>query len=83
MISRVIIIKQNNTEKEVFKFKNNYDLLNFLKRFSYILKYIQNFQKLDIHRSYNIFSNKKKHINNSNYDLFMLHWINSEMISIV
>tara|TARA_B100000900_G_C20601100_1_gene725631 strand:- start:4176 stop:5381 length:1206 start_codon:yes stop_codon:yes gene_type:complete len=83
--SRIIIIKQNNTEKEVFKFKNNYDLLNFLKRgFSYILKNIQNFQKLDIHRSYNIFNNQQlvKYINNSNYDLVHLHWINSEMISI-
>jgi glycosyltransferase involved in cell wall biosynthesis len=85
VISRIIIIKQNNNEKEVFKFKNNYDLLNFLKRgFSYILKNIQNFQKLDIHRSYNIFNNQQlvKYINNSNYDLVHLHWINSEMISI-
>ena len=83
--SRIIVIKKNNTERDVFKLKNNYDLLNFLKRgFSFILKNIQNFQKLDIHRSYNIFNNNElvQYINNSNYDLVHLHWINSEMISI-
>ena len=83
--SKIIIIKKINKEKKVIKFSNNYDLSIFLKRgVSYILKKIQNFKNLNIHRSYNMFDNQElvNYINNSNYDLVHLHWINSEMISI-
>ena len=83
--SSVLVVKKFSNFKNYIKLSKNKISLNFIKRlFSYTIKYLQNINSKNIHRSYNFFSNTKivEYINRSNFDIIHIHWINGEMLSL-
>lgn len=83
--SSVLVVNKYSNFKNYISFSKNQILINFFKRFfSFIVKNFQNINSVNIHRSYNFFDNNQitQFINNSNFDVIHIHWINGEMLSI-
>lgn len=83
--SKIFVIKNNLKSKSIITFTNYFYLKILLKRIiSFLVKKFDNFNDINVHRSYNFFNNSKlvNFINNSSFNIIHLHWINGEMISI-
>ncbi len=80
--STMFVIKKISSEKKIYSFDDFTNQLLF-KLKNYFGIFISKFDKNPNPKSYNFFSSPiLKFINNSDFDLINLHWINAETLSI-
>lgn len=80
--STMFVIKKISNEKKIYSFDDSTNQLLF-KLKNYFGIFISKFDKNPNPKSYNFFNSPiLKFINNSDYDLVNLHWINAETLSI-
>ncbi len=80
--SEMLVVKKISRDRNVFSVKNKKSIF-FFKLKNYFGMLVSKFDTNDNPKSYNFFKSPfLKYINNSNYDLINLHWINAETLSI-
>ena len=80
--SDMLVVKKISNDKNVITVDNKYLIFSF-KLKNYLGIILSKFDKNNNPKSYNFFSSPfLKYINDSNYDLINLHWINAETLSV-
>ena len=80
--SDMVVVKKISKEKNIFSVDSKISIF-FFKLKNYIGMFISKFDNNYNPKSYNLFSSPfLKFINNSEYDLINLHWVNAETLSI-
>jgi len=80
--SDMLVVKKLSTDKNIFIIDSAYSTLMF-KFKNYLGILLSKFDNNKNPKSYNFFKSPfLQYINNSNYDLINLHWINAETLSI-